>query len=176
MTASDCFVSGEVDGERRFHVPIHVRWRDLDAYGHVNNATLFTLLEEARIAAFWRDPSGELDPARPLAVVGATGEVDTITLIAGHQIEYLAPIEHGGGPLDVQMWVSRLGAASAEVSYDICSPHGQRPHVRYASARSAIVFVDRASNRPRRITDDERAAWAPFVGPARPMRADRRDA
>ena len=25
-------------------------------------------------------------------------------------------------------------------------------------------------------SDDERAAWAPFVGPARPMRADRRDA
>ena len=30
-------------------VPVQVRWADLDAYGHVNNAAAFTLLEEARI-------------------------------------------------------------------------------------------------------------------------------
>lgn len=36
----------------RLHVPIAVRWSDLDAYEHVNNARMFTLLEEARIAAF----------------------------------------------------------------------------------------------------------------------------
>ena len=172
----DCFVSGEADGERRFHVPMHVRWRDLDAYGHVNNASFFTLLEEARIAAFWRDPSGEPDPRRPLAIIGASGEADTYTLIAGHQVEYLAPIEHGGAPLDVQLWVSKLGVASAEVSYDVCSPHGEEPRVRYATARSSIVFIDVATGRPRRISDDERAAWQPFVGPAAPMRADRRDA
>ena len=175
MIEPGCFVSGDADGERRFHVPIHVRWRDLDAYGHVNNASLFTLLEEARIAAFWRDPSGGADPARPLAVVGAAGEVDTITLIAGHQIEYRAPIEHGGGPLDVRMWMSRLGAASAEVSYDVCSPVGVEPETLYATARSSIVLVDRETGRPRRITDAERAAWEPFVGPPSPMRIDRRE-
>jgi acyl-CoA thioester hydrolase len=30
-------------------VPVNVRFRDLDAYGHVNNAVFFTYLEEARI-------------------------------------------------------------------------------------------------------------------------------
>jgi acyl-CoA thioester hydrolase len=29
-------------------VPIHIRWRDVDAYGHVNNAVYLTYLEEAR--------------------------------------------------------------------------------------------------------------------------------
>ena len=29
-------------------VPIHIRWRDVDSYGHVNNAVYLTYLEEAR--------------------------------------------------------------------------------------------------------------------------------
>jgi acyl-CoA thioester hydrolase len=33
-------------------IPVPVRWTDLDAYGHVNNAAMVRLLEEARIAAF----------------------------------------------------------------------------------------------------------------------------
>jgi len=34
----------------RIHVPIKLRWSDLDAYGHVNNAAMLTLLEESRIS------------------------------------------------------------------------------------------------------------------------------
>lgn len=173
MARPDCFVSGEVDGRRRFHVAMPLRWRDLDAYGHVNNATMFTLLEQSRVIAFWRDPSGEYDPDRPLAVVGASGEADTITLVAGHQIEYRAPLEYGPDPIDVQMWISRLGAASAEVSYEIYGPVDERPRTLYALARTAIVLIDAATGKPRRITDEERAAWAPFLGPVSPMRADR---
>ena len=36
--------------ERTIDIPIQIRFRDLDAMGHVNNATYFTFLEEARIA------------------------------------------------------------------------------------------------------------------------------
>ncbi|NOY21947.1 MAG: acyl-CoA thioesterase [Acidobacteria bacterium] len=35
--------------EKTIDVPITVRFRDLDAMGHVNNATYFTYLEQARI-------------------------------------------------------------------------------------------------------------------------------
>ena len=31
----------------KLHVPIRLRWSDLDAYGHVNNAEMLRLLEEA---------------------------------------------------------------------------------------------------------------------------------
>src|SRR5699024_1528274 len=41
-------------------LPIPVRWTDLDAYGHVNNAAMVRLLEEARIAAFWQPPAEQL--------------------------------------------------------------------------------------------------------------------
>ena len=33
----------------RFSTTVEVRWRDLDAMGHVNNAVYFTYLEQARI-------------------------------------------------------------------------------------------------------------------------------
>jgi len=29
----------------RMHVPVQIRWNDLDAYGHVNNAAMLTLLD-----------------------------------------------------------------------------------------------------------------------------------
>ena len=31
----------------RLHVPVPVRWADLDAYGHVNNVAVLRLLAEA---------------------------------------------------------------------------------------------------------------------------------
>ncbi len=59
----------------RLHVPISLRWSDLDAYGHVNNASMFRLLEEARIQAFWiadhgDEPLGGQQPAHDSDAAG----------------------------------------------------------------------------------------------------------
>ena len=40
-----------------FRMPIELRWRDLDAFNHVNNSNFMTYLEEARIR--WFDSLGE---------------------------------------------------------------------------------------------------------------------
>lgn len=40
-----------------FACPIQVRWRDVDALGHVNNATIVTYLETAR-TELWRERFG----------------------------------------------------------------------------------------------------------------------
>lgn len=40
-----------------FVVPIQVRWRDLDALAHVNNAAVITYVETAR-TALWREQFG----------------------------------------------------------------------------------------------------------------------
>ncbi|MGO1562437.1 MAG: acyl-CoA thioesterase [Actinomycetaceae bacterium] len=47
----------------RMTIPVHMRWSDIDGYRHVNNARMFTLLEEARIAAFWDSVPGLDDTA-----------------------------------------------------------------------------------------------------------------
>ncbi|MFF1879139.1 acyl-CoA thioesterase [Leifsonia sp. NPDC058230] len=151
----------------RLHVPIRLRWSDLDAYGHVNNAEMLRLLEEARIQAFWITDDDTGDGAGAVgsstAVLDGRPGADTLTLIARQEIEYLAPIPYLRQPLDIQLWLGRLGGASLEVCYEVWSPEATEPPVLYSRAATTIVLVDAASERPRRINDRERAAWTPYL-------------
>ena len=124
----------------RIHVPVHIRWNDLDAYGHVNNAAMLTLLEEARISVFWT--SGDVGPGEPpgTAVIDARPGSATVTLVARQEAEYLAPIPYLRKPLDVQLWIGRLGGASIEVCYEVCSPLEDEPQVVYARAATTVVL------------------------------------
>lgn len=145
----------------RLHVPIQLRWSDLDAYGHVNNAEMLRLLEEARIAAFWAADASAAGSST--AVLDGSPTADTLSLIARQEVEYLAPVPYWRAPLGVQLWIGRLGGASLEVCYEVCSPVGVEPTVLYTRATTTIVLVDRASERPRRISDHERDAWSPYL-------------
>ena len=148
----------------RLHVPIALRFNDLDAYGHVNNAAMMTLLEQARIAVYWGADDlrveGVNDPESPIADIRVG---HTSTLVARQEVEYLAPVPYFRAPLDVQLWIGRLGGASLEVCYEVCSPEGTEPQTVFAKAVTTIVLVDSTTGRPRRITDRERAAWASHV-------------
>jgi acyl-CoA thioester hydrolase len=148
----------------RLHVPIPLRWADLDAYGHVNNARLLSLLEEARVQAFWISDDTEAHVAgASTAVLDATPGSDTITLIAHQEVEYLAPIPYLRAPLDVQLWMGRLGGASLEVAYEIHNPVGTTPEIVYARASTTVVLVNSSTQKPRRMTEREREAWLPYL-------------
>jgi acyl-CoA thioester hydrolase len=154
----------------RIHVPIRLRWSDLDAYGHVNNAEMLRLLEEARIQAFWvaeddeeLGVDGEAIGGRGPAVLDGRPGAATLSLIARQEVEYLAPVPYLRRPLDVQLWVGRLGGASLEICYEVRSPVGAEPNVLFARAATTLVLVDAATERPRRISDLERAAWSPYL-------------
>ena len=148
----------------RLHVPTPLRWSDLDAYGHVNNARMLSLLEEARIQAFWvSDDTSEHAVGASTAVLDATPGANTITLIARQEVEYLAPIPYQRQPVDIELWIGHMGGASLDVCYEVCSPQGAEPHTIYARAASGIVLVDAATMRPRRITDAERENWSAYL-------------
>ena len=149
----------------RLHVPTPLRWSDLDAYGHVNNARMLSLLEEARIQAFWAShDTSEHAVGATTAVIDATSGSDTITLIARQEVEYLAPIPYQRQPLDIELWFGHMGGASLDVCYEVFSPAGVEPRALYTRATTTIVLVDAASERPRRIRETERAAWEPYLG------------
>lgn len=143
----------------RLHIAVPVRWSDLDAYDHVNNARLFTLLEEARIAAFWSGSPREV----PTAVLQTGAGAESITLIAAQQIEYRVQIPFHREPLDVELWIGKLGGASLQVCYEVHSPVGHEPRVLYARAATTLVLADRVTGAPRRIGDAERSAWQPYL-------------
>jgi acyl-CoA thioester hydrolase len=155
----------------RLHVPVALRWSDLDAYQHVNNVEMFRLLEDARITAFWRHPDASDDDAWPTAVLDTGPDASSHTLVARQEIQYLRPLGFTRNPVRVEMWIGHLGGASLEVCYEVHD--GARGFARvgpssggepYAKATTTIVVVDAATEKPRRITDDERAAWLPYVG------------
>ena len=145
-------------------MPVALRWNDLDAYGHVNNAAMLTLLEESRISVFWGHGDLRVDGVNDAAApANDATTTSTITLVARQEVEYLAPIPYLREPLDVQLWIGRLGGASLDVCYEIWSPAGVESSTVYAKAATTIVLVDAATGRPRRITDREREAWASRV-------------
>ena len=146
----------------RVHVPIHLRWGDLDAYNHVNNVELMRLLEEARVRVFWRSAEEGGDVDAGMALIEAEAGSDTVTLVARHEVEYVRPIPYQRLPLDIQVWIGKLGGASLEVNYEVFGTAGD-DQLLYARASSSIVLVDAATMRPRRITDEERAAWTRYL-------------
>jgi len=78
-----------------------VRWDDLDAFGHVNNAKYLTYAQEARFDWGWYSFAEKNEKPVLMEMVVARGEVD-----------YLLPITEGGCFYDVTLWVDSIGNSS----------------------------------------------------------------
>jgi acyl-CoA thioester hydrolase len=150
-------------GGARLHVPMPLRWGDLDAFNHVNNTSMLKLLEEARIRAFWRSDGDDGEDAPPTAVLDSGIEHGVLSLIARQEIEYLRPVPYQRRPLDVQLWFGRIGGSSLEICYEVYSPIGVEPQELYARSSAVLVMVDAETGRPRRLTDEQREAWTPWL-------------
>ena len=135
-------------------IPVVVRWSDMDAFGHVNNVQTLRLLEEARIRSF----SGEH--------AEVLGLLETGSVVARHEVEYLLPLVWRPEPVDVDIWVTRTGGASFDLGYEISDDRGQGPDGRavYLRAASTIVLVDTATGSPRRMDARQRELLATLSG------------
>jgi acyl-CoA thioester hydrolase len=113
-------------------VPLALRWRDLDALNHVNNATYLTYLEEARLywlsrlAADWNS-----DAARPL-------------LVATH-LNFRRQLRWPG-EIVVQLFAERLGTTSLTLAYRIVD-RGDGDIV-YCDGNCVMLWSDAATGRP----------------------------
>lgn len=118
---------------RHLDIDVPVRWTDLDAYGHVNNAAIVRLLEEARIGAFWPAPEDQVAlgaPAPAAALPGGGAGSSISTVIASQRIEYVRSLGHRRDGAVVRLWLSRLGGASLSVDYLVLTrddPEGSDP-------------------------------------------------
>jgi acyl-CoA thioester hydrolase len=135
-------------------VPVHVRYSDMDANGHINNATFLTLLEEVRVRA-----------VRPRLRSASAGVPRVV--VARHEIDYLRSMPWSTAPIFVDVWVSRTGSSSFEVGHLVYSSDTDAPE-NYAVAKSVMVLLDPATQAPRSLTDRERVALRELEGePAR---------
>lgn len=143
-----------------FDITVPVRWSDVDGYGHVNNATMLRLLEEARIRAFWRPPEEQRAlgaPDLPTALPAFAPGSGVHTVVASNRVEYLRELGHRLDGVVVRMGISRLGGASLTLDYRVLTaddPEGERP---YAIARTVLVMVDASTKQPMRLDAEGRA-------------------
>ena len=137
----------------RHRVLIPLRWSDTDAYGHINNVLFLRLIEEARVQT-WAD---EFAPA--------AGAPATALLVVRSEIEHNEPLLFRVPPVTVDLWVTRIGAADFSMAYEILDPPtDESPGAIYAQAETVLVAFDLASERPRRITAEEKAGLQNWAG------------
>lgn len=123
-----------------FRTPITLRWSDMDAFNHVNNACYLTYIEQARIE--WLETIGE-----PW-VTDAYGPVLAQTLL-----NYKLPIEYPAN-IFVELFVTRLGNSSATLGHRIAAVDGTL----HCDGHAVVVWIDRRSGKPRSLPDGVRRA------------------
>ncbi|MFB7776580.1 acyl-CoA thioesterase [Streptomyces bauhiniae] len=116
-----------------YHCPL--RWADMDAYGHVNNVVFLRYLEEARIDFLFR-PDKDFQQG---------------SVVARHEIDYKRQLVHRHHPVDVELWITEIRAASFTITYEV-----KDADTVYVRASTVVVPFDFEAQRPRRITAEER--------------------
>lgn len=126
-----------------YHCPL--RWSDLDAYGHVNNARFLTLYEEARVALMFVEASK-----------AGVKSFNRGTVISRHEVDYLRPVDYTDG-VRVELWIEEIRPSRFIVAYELFD--GETVASR---ARTTCVPYDLTGGRPRRLTDAEREFLEPW--------------
>jgi len=113
-----------------FRTPIALRWSDLDAFNHVNNARYLTFLEQARIE--WFETVGE-----PWMTDDIGPVVATATLNFKRPVEYPASIA-------VELFTERLGNTSVTIGHRIVADDGTV----HCDGHVVAVWINRRSGKP----------------------------
>ncbi len=122
--------------------PVTVRWGDMDAYNHVNNAVYATYIEEARIRWF-----RSLHPNWKGA--------ETAPILAALSMNFRRPIEWPA-ELVVDMYAGRIGRSSFTAVFRIVDR--DQPDTLYAEGDSVIVWMDPRSGKSIELPAHVRAA------------------
>ena len=139
------------DIERFKHkTEIKVRFSDLDAMQHVNNATYLSYLEEARIKYF-NDLFNLKD-----------GNLDYEAVIARIEIDYLFPIVLGD-EIEVYTRISNLGNKSVDVLH-IIAIRKDSGLIKTAASVTKLVYYDYKSRTTKQIPASAKKIISEFEG------------
>ena len=144
-------VPGAGQGSERmdaiFEHPVDVRWRDVDALGHVNHAVFLTYLEEGRDAFYTQ-------------ILGA----DPLYVVARVELDLRAEVRYPDRRVTVRIAVERLGTTSLTTRETILTSSGDAA----AQARVVTVRWDAGHRKPVPFSEAERARLAAAMtsGPA----------
>lgn len=124
---------------------IDVRFRDIDAMGHVNNAVYATYIEQAR-TTYFRDV---LD-----ADISALA-----TVLASLSIDFRRPVQLTDGTVTVEIELADIGSSSVTMTHEIRTG-GEV----VAEAEATLVSLDPDSGEPAPIPDEHRSTIESYHG------------
>lgn len=135
----------------RHRTRLEVRFRDIDAFGHVNNAAFVTFLEQARV--------------RYLMDILLVETVQRLPLIlAALQVDFRAPILFGHN-VEIETRVDWVGNTSFSMSHRMTAgAEAQASERLVAEATTVLVAYDYATERPIRVPDQWREAFTAHEG------------
>lgn len=119
-------------------VPYQVIFRDVDAYGHVNNAVFFTYFEWARTLLWFE-------------LAGFGGATDIGFIVAHAQCDFKSQIEME--PIEIRVRVGEMRTTSFDTYYEIRKTNGD---VLAATGKVTVVLYDWARDSKKPISDDLR--------------------
>jgi acyl-CoA thioester hydrolase len=125
---------------------IEIRWRDIDAFRHVNNAVYATYLEECR------------DEWMSQALDGESEMWDWV--LARVAIDFRRELTQEHDVAVVRCRLERIGTSSITLAEEILMPDGTLA----ARAESVLVARDQETRRSRPITEAERRALERVLG------------
>jgi acyl-CoA thioester hydrolase len=125
---------------------IEIRWRDQDAYGHVNNAVYLTYLEEVRDE--WLERA-----------LGDSG--DALGYVTARvAIDFRRELTQDDDAIVARLWLTRIGTSSVTTREEIVTVGGELA----AEAEAVLVARDTETGRSRPLSDAERAALERELG------------
>ncbi|HWX67088.1 MAG TPA: thioesterase family protein [Rhodanobacter sp.] len=130
-------------GAPLFVASLGVRWRDLDAFNHVNNSNFLTYLEEARLQ--W------------LQDVRDWFSEDSMPVLAASELQYRRPIEWPAS-LHIELHCARLGTSSMTIAHRIVD--AADPSSLYCDGHVVMVWMNPATGKPVPLPATIRAAAA----------------
>jgi acyl-CoA thioester hydrolase len=119
---------------------IEVRWRDVDNYGHVNNAVYLTYLEEAR-SEWLAHVLGSVEPLWEF-------------VLARVAIDFRRELTLADGAALARCRLERIGTSSVRTVEEVRAASGELA----ADAEAVLVAWDRAAGTSRPLTEVERSA------------------
>ena len=125
---------------------IEIRWRDQDAYGHVNNAVYLTYLEEVRDE--WLERA-----------LGDSGDAWAY-VTARVAIDFRRELTQDDDAIVARLWLTRIGTSSVTTREEIVTVGGELA----AEAEAVLVARDTETGRSRQLSDAERAALERELG------------
>lgn len=117
---------------------IEIRWRDMDAYGHVNHAVFVTYLEEVRDELL-----GEL--------LGPAYEDFVLVRL---EVDYRRELTQADVAVRASSWVEGVGTSSVRTREELRTVGGELA----AEGRTVMVARDRGAPRARPLDGRERDA------------------